>query len=141
VCTMRLATHRLDGKDQGALIIDVVSFDRRAEAVAEHLAKGRQVAVTGRLESQDGSYHSKHEVVANWIELLSAGLEVTDITEHRLQASEAPDQFHPDVRRPPGRGPALHRRQSPGHRAADPRQGPPAEVAAGRPGMAVVDYL
>ncbi len=53
-----------------------MSFSRQAEAVAEHLAKGRQVAVTGRLEYRqwegpDGSPHSKHEVVANQIDFLA----------------------------------------------------------------------
>jgi single-strand DNA-binding protein len=78
VCTVRLAVNRprKDGKDQGAVFIDVVSFNRQAEAVAEHLAKGRQVAVTGRLEYRqwegpDGSPHSKHEVVANQIDFLA----------------------------------------------------------------------
>lgn len=66
VCTVRLAVNRprKDGKDQGAVFIDVVSFSRQAEAVAEHLAKGRQVAVTGRLEyrqweGQDGPRRSE----------------------------------------------------------------------------------
>lgn len=78
VCTVRLAINRppKDGKDQGAVFIDVVSFSRQAEAVAEHLGKGRQIAVTGRLEyrqweGQDGSPHSKHEVVANQIDFLA----------------------------------------------------------------------
>ncbi len=53
-----------------------MSFSRQAEAVAEHLAKGRQIGVTGRLEyrqweGQDGSPHSKHEVVANQIDFLA----------------------------------------------------------------------
>ncbi len=60
----------------GAVFIDVVSFSRQAEAVAEHLAKGRQIGVTGRLEyrqweGQDGSPHSKHEVIANQIDFLA----------------------------------------------------------------------
>ena len=78
VCTVRLAINRArkDGQDQGAVFIDVVSFNRQAEAVAEHLAKGRQVAVTGRLEhrqweGQDGSPRSRHEVVANQIDFLT----------------------------------------------------------------------
>ncbi|MGI9118775.1 MAG: single-stranded DNA-binding protein, partial [Acidimicrobiales bacterium] len=52
VCTLRLAINRppKEGQDQGAVFIDVVSFSRQAEAVAEHLGKGRQIAVTGRLE-------------------------------------------------------------------------------------------
>ncbi|HET7488812.1 MAG TPA: single-stranded DNA-binding protein [Acidimicrobiales bacterium] len=78
VCNLRLAINRprRDGQDQGAVFVDVVSFSRQAEAVAEHLGKGRQVAVTGRLEyrqweSNDGSSHSKHEVIANQIDFLA----------------------------------------------------------------------
>ncbi|HSH59054.1 MAG TPA: single-stranded DNA-binding protein [Acidimicrobiales bacterium] len=78
VCTVRLAINRprKNGQDQGPVFIDVVSFNRQAEAVAEHLAKGRQVAVTGRLEYRqwecsDGSPRSRHEVVANQIDFLA----------------------------------------------------------------------
>lgn len=78
VCTLRLAVNRprKDGQDQGAVFVDVVSFSRQAEAVAEHLAKGRQVAVTGRLEyrqweGNDGAPHSRHEVIANQIDFLA----------------------------------------------------------------------
>ena len=46
-------------------------------SVPEHLANGRRVAVTGRLEyrewqGQDGSPHSKHEVVADQVEFRDA---------------------------------------------------------------------
>ena len=78
VCTMRVAVprRRKDGEDQGAVFVDVVSFNGQAEAVADHLAKGRQVAVTGRLEHRqwqgpDGSPHSRHEVIAERVEFLA----------------------------------------------------------------------
>ena len=77
--TLRLAVSRRkkDGEDQGAVYVDVVTFSKQAEAVAEHLSKGRRVAVTGRLEyrewqGQDGSPHSKHEVIADQVEFLDA---------------------------------------------------------------------
>jgi len=76
--TLRLAVPRRkrEGEDQGAVYVDVVAFARQAEAVAEYLTKGRQVAVTGRLEyrewtGQDGSHHSKNEVIADQIDFLS----------------------------------------------------------------------
>ena len=69
---MRLAGDRIVVVDQGGGPTGVVrAVDlAQAEAVAEHLAKGRQVAVTGRLEyrqweGNDGSPHSKHEIIAN----------------------------------------------------------------------------
>ncbi len=78
VCTLRLASNRApkDGKDQGAVFIDVVSFGRLAEAAAENLGKGRQVAVTGRIEfrqwkAEDGSPRSKHHIIANQVQFLA----------------------------------------------------------------------
>ena len=75
--TLRLAVPRRkrNGEDQPPVYVDVVSFDKQAEAVAEHLSKGRRVAVTGRLEYRewqgtDGSPHSKHEVIADGVEFL-----------------------------------------------------------------------
>lgn len=75
--TLRLAVPRRkrNGEDQAPVYVDVVSFDKQAEAVAEYLAKGRRVAVTGRLEyrewqGQDGSPHSKHEVIADQVEFM-----------------------------------------------------------------------
>ncbi|MDQ3570040.1 MAG: single-stranded DNA-binding protein [Actinomycetota bacterium] len=77
VCTLRLAVPRppKDGSDQGAVFVDVTAFARQGEAVAEHMAKGRQVAVTGRLEyrewtGEDGSPRSRHEVVASQIDFV-----------------------------------------------------------------------
>jgi single-strand DNA-binding protein len=78
VCTLRMASNRApkDGNDQGAVFIDVVSFNRLAEAVAENLAKGRQVAVSGRIEfrqweAEDGSARSKHYIIANQVQFLA----------------------------------------------------------------------
>ena len=76
--TIRLAVPRRkrNGEEQPPVYVDVVAFDKQAEAVNDYLAKGRRVAVSGRLEyrewqsQQDGSMHSKHEVVADEIEFL-----------------------------------------------------------------------
>ncbi len=78
--TFRLAIprrNRRDGEDAGAVFIDVVSFDGLAKTVADHLTKGRQVAVTGRLEqaewtNQEGEYRSKHQVIADEVAFLDA---------------------------------------------------------------------
>jgi single-strand DNA-binding protein len=66
VCDMRLAVN--DQRDQPPLFIDVATFGPSAEACARYLAKGRQIAVTGRLiyrewEADDGSRRSKHAVI------------------------------------------------------------------------------
>ena len=76
--TIRLAVPRRkrNGEDQPPVYVDVVTFDKQAEAVADFLAKGRRVAVSGRLEyrewqsQQDGSFHSKHEVIADQVEFM-----------------------------------------------------------------------
>jgi single-strand DNA-binding protein len=66
VCDLRLAVN--DQREQPALFIDVATFGPSAAACAEHLRKGRQVGVIGRLiysewEAKDGSKRSKHSVV------------------------------------------------------------------------------
>ena len=49
VCDMRLAVPRRD-RDAAPVYVDVVAYDGLAETCAVHLEKGRQVAVTGRLD-------------------------------------------------------------------------------------------
>ena len=78
VCSFRLAvsTPPRDGKEQPAMFVDVISFGAQAEAIAKHVAKGRQLGVSGRLsyrqwEAEDGSPRSKHEVIANHVEFLA----------------------------------------------------------------------
>jgi single-strand DNA-binding protein len=66
VCDLRLAVN--DQKNQPPLFIDVATFGASAEACAKYLAKGRQIAVTGRLiyrewEADDGTRRSKHAVI------------------------------------------------------------------------------
>jgi single-strand DNA-binding protein len=77
VCRIRLAIPRRkkEGKDQGAVFVNVVTYGGQATASADYLTKGRQVGVSGRLEyrewtAQDGSPHSVHEVVADHVEFL-----------------------------------------------------------------------
>ena len=78
MATFRLAIprrNRRDGEDAGAVFIDVVTFDGLAKTCADHLVKGRQVSVTGRLEQdewtgQDGDYRSKHKIIADEVGFL-----------------------------------------------------------------------
>jgi single-strand DNA-binding protein len=76
---LRLAVPRRkrNGEEQPPVYVDVVTFDKQAEAVAEHLEKGRRVAVTGRLEyrewkDQQDNPHSRHEVIADQVEFMDA---------------------------------------------------------------------
>jgi single-strand DNA-binding protein len=66
VCDLRLAVNDL--REKPPMFIDVSTFGPGADACAEHLSKGRQVGVIGRLsysewEDKDGKKRSKHEVV------------------------------------------------------------------------------
>ena len=66
ICNMRLAINGI--RENEVTYIDVVTFEKQAEACAQYLTKGRKVAVTGRLsysewEADDGTKRSKHEVI------------------------------------------------------------------------------
>jgi len=79
VTQFRLAIQRRrsrNGEDRGAVYVDVVSFGGLAESCAQYLAKGRQVAVSGRLELDEwetdaGERRSRHKVVADEVEFLA----------------------------------------------------------------------
>lgn len=81
VATMRLAVDRGTTNPQGEKetdFIDVVVWEKQAESVANHLAKGRMVAVQGRLqirqyETDGGQKREKAEVVANTVRFLDRG--------------------------------------------------------------------
>jgi single-strand DNA-binding protein len=78
VCTLRLAVNRNFTNQQGEIETDyfnVVVWRNQAEKCAEYLSKGRQVAVTGRLQSRswegnDGQKRSAVEVVADRVVFL-----------------------------------------------------------------------
>ncbi|MBZ4643262.1 MAG: ssb [Deferribacteraceae bacterium] len=60
-------------KDE-ACFIDIVAFSRLAEFAGEYIAKGMPVLVEGRLSfrtwEQDGAKRSKHEIIAENIQLV-----------------------------------------------------------------------
>lgn len=75
VVTLSLAVdnHR---RDDDTCFVDIVVWGRSAEACATHLRKGRQIAVTGRLElsrwtSDDGVRHQRHRIAASEVEFLA----------------------------------------------------------------------
>lgn len=82
VCRIRLATNtrvkRGDEWQDKANYVDVVVFGRTAENCARYLAKGRPIALSGRLDwsewtAQDGSKRQQLSVVANDIQFLGDG--------------------------------------------------------------------
>jgi len=62
------------GRDSGTDFVRISTWDRQAETCAEYLAKGRRIAVDGRLRSrsweEEGKRRSAVEVVANRVEFL-----------------------------------------------------------------------
>jgi len=78
VATLRLAVNRNFTNQQGEIETDyfnVIVWRNQAEKCAEYLSKGRQVAVTGRLQSRswegnDGQKRSIVEVVADRVVFL-----------------------------------------------------------------------
>ena len=85
VANMRLAVPRRD-REAAPVYVDVVAFDKLADLCAKHLEKGRQVAISGRLEyseweAKDGSKRSKHEVVAGDVEFLAKAKATAETSE------------------------------------------------------------
>ena len=76
VGNLRLAVQRprKDGEDQGADYVDVTVFGRQAEICKEYLAKGRKIAVQGRLHHSEwdgeNGRRQKLEVKADNVEFL-----------------------------------------------------------------------
>jgi single-strand DNA-binding protein len=76
VASLRLAIQRprKDGEDQGADYVDITVFGRQADTVAQYLAKGRKVAIEGRLHhsewDSDNGRRQKLEVIARNVEFL-----------------------------------------------------------------------
>lgn len=72
VASFLLAVDRA-GRD-GADFVGITAWDRQAELCAEYLAKGRRVAIDGRLRShsweEDGKRRTAVEVVARRVEFL-----------------------------------------------------------------------
>jgi len=75
-----LATNRRfkqgDELKEEVCFVDVVAFGKVAENACQYLAKGSKALIEGRLqqrrwENQDGTKHSKHEVVAETVQFLS----------------------------------------------------------------------
>jgi single-strand DNA-binding protein len=85
LATFVLAVDR-PGQDRGADFVRVATWDRQAEVCDQYLAKGKRVAVDGRLRSHswedpDGKRRSAVEVVANRVQFLSPpdGAPVADV--------------------------------------------------------------
>ena len=79
VCQINVAISRRSGagRDPETDFINVVVWDKQAENVARYLAKGRQVAIEGRIQTRnydnnEGKKVYVTEVVANNVEFLGS---------------------------------------------------------------------
>ncbi|WP_246798733.1 single-stranded DNA-binding protein [Deferribacter autotrophicus] len=78
VATFGLAVNRKYKKDDESMtetcFVDVVAYSKLAEFIGEYTAKGMAILVEGRLSyrtwEQDGQKRSKHEIVAENIQLV-----------------------------------------------------------------------
>lgn len=77
VCKFRIAVDRIS-KDKGADFIPITVFGKSAENCEKFLAKGRMVAINGRIqtgsyEKSDGTKVYTTDVIANNVEFLGGG--------------------------------------------------------------------
>ncbi|SDY73549.1 single-stranded DNA-binding protein [Tindallia californiensis] len=103
VTNLTVAVNRGYGKNNEADFIRVVVWEKQAENCANYLAKGRKVAVQGRLqvssyEAKDGSTRYNTDVVANVIEFLGGDNSSTGSSQamQRTSSPEASSDFNPE---------------------------------------------
>jgi single-strand DNA-binding protein len=94
VANFLLAIDRANGRD-GADFVRITASDRQAEVCAQFLAKGRRVAVDGRLRSSswedaDGNKRTAVEVVARSVEFLSGPSKEPDKEDVPVEAAAVP---------------------------------------------------
>jgi len=94
VCQINVAISRRTGagREPETDFINVVVWDKQAENVSKYLAKGRQVAVEGRIQTRsydnnEGKKTYVTEVVANNVEFLGSA---SDNTRVSSQSEENP---------------------------------------------------
>ena len=93
VGNLRLAVQRprKDGEDQGADYVDVTVFGRQAEICKEYLAKGRKIAVQGRLHHSEwdgeNGRRQKLEVNADSVEFLDPRKREEDSEPESVEAA------------------------------------------------------
>lgn len=79
VTDINVAVNSGYGDKKETVFLDVTVWDKTAENVCEYLAKGRQVAVTGRLvqdnweDRETGQKRSKIKLVASTVEFIGKG--------------------------------------------------------------------
>src|SRR4051812_19896652 len=110
VCELRIAGD--SPGDNSPLYLDVATFDKQAQACAQYLAKGREVAFSGRLilrewKADDGSKRSKHSAIG-WVEFIggrpNGSSSNGDQAPMQREQQPAPAGRVPPAQRPPPGG-------------------------------------
>ncbi len=98
VTTFTLAVDRPMSKDKTADFIRIVTFGKTAELCEKYLAKGRQIAIQGRINT--GSYEDKDgrrvyttDVVAERVKFLGGKLEQKEEKYEGFQAVDDSDSI------------------------------------------------
>ena len=107
VCQINVAISRRvgQGRDPETDFINVVVWDKQAENVSRYLAKGRQVAVEGRIQTRsydnnEGKKVYVTEVVATNVEFLGSASDNT--APRQSQADENPFDIDVPMEEPEG---------------------------------------
>ena len=91
-----IARPRKNGEDQGADYVDITVFGRQADTCSEYLAKGRKVAIEGRLHhsewDSDNGRRQKLEVIARNVEFLD-GRKTDNTTTTAEEGAEPVEAF------------------------------------------------
>ena len=76
ITSFRLAVNGTRENDS-TLFIDVLAFGKLGDAICDHVQKGRELGVTGRLTfrqwEHENQHYSRYEVVATTVDFLRAG--------------------------------------------------------------------
>jgi len=105
VATLRIAVNRNFTNQQGEIETDffnVVVWRTQAEKCAEYLSKGRQIAVTGRLQSRnweanDGQRRSTIEVVADRVVFLGRRERSEDSVDELVEVDFSDNDLSTDL--------------------------------------------
>lgn len=122
VCDLRIATD--SPGDNGPLYLDIATFDKQAQACAEYLSKGREIAFSGRLvyrewTADDGSRRSKHSAIGR-VEFIGS----------RPNGSQPSSQAQPPQAQPAEESQPQQQPQPTAVAAPAPQQAPPVQQPA-----------
>ena len=81
------------GKDQPAMWLNVVAWEKLAEIVEKYAVKGMQVFVQGRLQVRP--YEDKTGVKRQAIDLVASTVQLLDRRETSVSKSSTPGEFDP----------------------------------------------